>query len=121
MSITAVAKFTGLHWESVKEIEKRYLAEQYAKVSLGSVRRLGIDEVYLGRKFGFITVVRNMDSGAVLFIGKGKGGVTLDPLKSRLRRKAGQIEAVAMDMSNAYSSWMGEVLPNAEIVYDHFL
>ena len=86
MSITAVAKFTGLHWQSVKEIEKRYLAKKYAKVSLGSVRRLGIDEVYLGRKFGFITVVRNMDSGAVLFIGKGKGGVALDPLKSRLRR-----------------------------------
>jgi transposase len=120
MSITAVAKFTGLHWQSVKEIEKRYLAKKYAKVSLGSVRRLGIDEVYLGRKFGFITVVRNMDSGAVLFIGKGKGGVALDPLKSRLRRKARQIEAVAMDMSNAYSSWIGEVLPNAEIVYDHF-
>ena len=120
MSITAVAKFTGLHWESVKEIEKRYLAKKYAKVSLGSVRRLGIDEVYLGRKFGFITVVRDLESGGVLFIGKGKGGQALEPLKSRLRRKAKQIEAVAMDMSNAYAAWIGEVLPNAEIVYDHF-
>jgi hypothetical protein len=81
MSITAVAKFTGLHWQSVKEIETRYLANKYAKVSLGSVRRLGIDEVYLGRKFGFITVVRNIDSGAVLFIGKGKGGGELSPSK----------------------------------------
>jgi transposase len=34
MSITAVAKFTGLHWESVKEIEKRYLTKKYAKVRL---------------------------------------------------------------------------------------
>ena len=95
MSITAVAKFTGLHWQSVKEVETRYLAKKYAKVSLGSVRRLGIDEVYLGRKFGFITVVRNIDSGAVLFIGKGKGkgGEALDPLKSQLCRKAGQIQA----------------------------
>ena len=81
MAITAVAKFTGLHWQSVKEIETRYLAKKYAKVSLGSVRRLGIDEVYLGRKFGFITVVRNIDSGAVLFIGKGKGGGELSPSK----------------------------------------
>jgi hypothetical protein len=31
MSITAVAKFTGLHWESVKEIEKRYLTKKYEK------------------------------------------------------------------------------------------
>jgi len=37
--------------------------------------------VYLGRKFGFITVVRNIDSGAVLFIGKGKGGEELSPSK----------------------------------------
>jgi len=72
---------TGLHWQSVKEIETRYLANKYAKVSLGSVRRLGIDEVSLGRKFGFITVVRNIDSGAVLFIGKGKGGEELSPSK----------------------------------------
>lgn len=62
MSIAAVAKFTGLHWESVKEIEKRYLAKKYAKVSLGSLCRFGIDEVYLGRKFGFITVVRQSGS-----------------------------------------------------------
>jgi hypothetical protein len=33
-------------------------------------------------------VGRNIDSGAVLFIGKGKGGGALDPLKSRLCRKA---------------------------------
>ena len=72
MSITAVAKFTGLHWQSVKEIETRYLANKYAKVSLGSVRRLGIDEVYLGRKFGFITEVRNIDSGAVFLLAKAK-------------------------------------------------
>jgi transposase len=25
-----------------------------------------------------------------------------------------------MDMSNAYAAWIGEALPNAEIVYDHF-
>jgi len=120
MSIRAVSKFTGLHWESVKNIEKRYLTKKYAKVRLGSVRRLGIDEVYLGRTFGFITVVRNLESGAVLFIGKGKGGEALDPFKSRLRRKARQIEAVAIDMSNAYAAWLSKVLPDAEIVYDHF-
>jgi transposase len=120
MSIKAVAWFTGLHWETVKSIEKRHLAKKYAKVPLGSVRRLGIDEVHLGKTFGFITVVRNLESGAVLFVGKGKGGEALDPFKNRLRRKAHQIEAVAIDMSNAYAAWLAKVLPDAEIVYDHF-
>ena len=71
MSISAVAGFTGLHWDTVKTIEKRYLARKYAQVSFPEVRRLGMDEVYLGRKFGFITLVRNLESGAVLFVGKG--------------------------------------------------
>lgn len=120
MSIRATAKHAGLHWQSVKDIEKTHLARKYARISLGSVRRLGIDEVYLGRKLGFITVVRNLENGAVLFIGKGKGAAALEPFKKRLRSKAGQIEAVAMDMSNAFAAWVSEVLPNAEIVYDHF-
>ena len=120
MSIRATAEHSGLHWGSVKDIEKRYLAQKYKKVKLGNVRLLGIDEVYLGRSFGFITVVRDLESGAVLFIGKGKGGQALDPFKRRLRSKAGQIEAVTIDMSNAYAAWLADVLPNAEIVYDHF-
>lgn len=120
MSIRAVAEHTGLHWQTVKDIEKAYLAKQYAKVPLGQVRRLGIDEVYLGRTFGYITVVRDLESGSVLFIGKGKGGEALEPFKRRLRSKAHQIEAVAIDMSNAYAAWLSKVLPKAEIVYDHF-
>lgn len=120
MSIKATATHAGLHWQTVKDIEKTHLAKTYKKVRLGSVRRLGIDEVHLGTSLGFITVVRDLDSGAVLFLGKGKGGDALEPFKRRLRSKAGQIEAVAIDMSNAYSAWLSEVLPNAEIVYDHF-
>lgn len=120
MSIRATAQHSGLHWDSVKDIEKRYLAHKYRKIRLGKVRLLGIDEVYLGRKFGFITVVRNLDSGAVLFIGKGKGGEALKPFKRRLRSKAKQIEAVSIDMSSAYAAWLADVLPKAEIVYDHF-
>lgn len=120
MSISAVAELTGLHWDTVKNIEKVYLAKKYARVSLRFVRRLGIDEVYLGRKFGFITVVRDLESGRVLFVGKGKGGDALEPFRSRLRRRAKQIEAVAIDMSNAYAAWLKEVLPRSEIVYDHF-
>jgi transposase len=120
MSIKAVAEHTGLHWDTVKEIEKRYLERKYARVRIGEVRRLGIDEVYLGRSLGYVTVVRNLESGAVLFVGKGKGGEALEPFEARLRRKAGQIEAVAIDMSNAYAAWIARVLPKADIVYDRF-
>lgn len=119
MSISAVSKFTGLHWESVKNIEKAWLEKKYKRVRLDDVAYLGIDEVYLGKRLGYITVVRDLDSGAVLFIGKGKGGDALKKFRKRIKRKARQIKAVAIDMANSYSAWVAEVLPDADIVYDH--
>lgn len=120
MSIKAVAHFTGLHWETVKNIEKAWLEKKYRKIRLNEVEVLGIDEVHLGKVLGFITVVRDMDSGAVLFIGKGKGGDALKVFRKRIRHRAKHIKAVAIDMANSYSAWVAEVLPDADIVYDHF-
>lgn len=120
MSIRDVAHFTGLHWESVKNIEKKYLHKKYKTISLKGVEYLGIDEVHLGKKFGYITVVRDLQSGRVLYIGKGKGGDALKGFRNRIARKAKQIKAVTIDMANAYSAWVSEVLPQADIVYDHF-
>jgi len=84
MSIKAVAEHTGMHWETVKNIEKEWLKKKYRRVSLGNVEYLGIDEVYLGKTPGFITVVRDLDSGNVLFIGKGKSGEALKPFENRV-------------------------------------
>ena len=120
MSIRAVAQLTGLNWETVKNIEKAYLERKYRRIRLKDVHVLGIDEVYLGLKMGFITVVRDLESGAVLHIGKGKGYEALAKFRKRLKRQAGRIKAVCIDMSGAYSSWVKEVLPDADIVYDHF-
>jgi len=47
-------------------------------------------------------IVRDLLSGSVLFVGKGKGGNALKKFRKRLKRKAHQIKGVAMDMSNAY-------------------
>lgn len=120
MSIRDVARFTGLHWETVKNIEKAWLEKKYSRVRLKGVEYLGIDEVYLGKRLGYISVVRDLDSGAVLFLGKGRGGAALDPFRNRLRRRARHIKAVVIDMSNSYQAWVKDVLPDAAIVYDHF-
>jgi len=120
MSIKAVARFTGLHWDTVKSIEKEWLEKKYSKIRLRDVEYLGIDEVYLGKVLGYITVVRDLGSGAVLFIGKGKGGDALKKFRKRIKRRSKQIKAVAMDMANSYSAWVKEVLPDTDIVYDHF-
>ena len=119
MSISAIAKYFGLHWTTVKEIEKKHLKKKYKHVPLSTVRVIGIDEIYVGKN-RYLTVVRDLDSGAVLHIGEGKGADSLEEFALRIRRSACRIETVAVDLSAAYTSWINNNLSEATIVYDHF-
>lgn len=118
MSITDVAKFFDLHWETVKDIEKKYLQKKYRKIRLKDVKVIGIDELHTGD--GYITIVRDLDSGAVLHVGDGKGGDALQGFAKRLKHSRCQIRAVAVDLAPAYTAWVKENLPDTKIVYDHF-
>ena len=68
----------------------------------------------------YLTVVMDLDSGAVVFVGDGKGADALKPFWKRLRPSGAQIEAVAMDMSAAFRSAVPIHLPKVVIVFDHF-
>jgi len=56
----------------------------------------------------------------VVFVGEGKGTDALKSFWRRLKVSRARIEAVAMDMSQAYVSAVTGHLPNAVIVFDHF-
>ena len=124
MSVSAVAEYFGLSWHTVKNLEKRALGRKYANVRLRDVRRLGIDEIYVFRHAKadekYVTVVRDLDTGAVLEVARGKGEAALAGFSRRIRRYCRKIETVCMDMSNAYSAWVFKNLRNADVVYDHF-
>jgi transposase len=124
MSITAVANHFNMDWKTVKNIEKNALQKKYAKVPLKGVRRITLDEIYAFPKAAahekYVTVVRDLDTGAVLEVARGKGVRALDAFARRLRKFKKNITLVCMDMSNAYASWAAQNLPNADIVYDHF-
>ena len=126
MSITDVADDLGVSRQVVREAEIRALELKYRWVPLKGVRRIGIDEVYVfheergGRQF--ITVVRDLDTGRVLNVSRGKGEDALKMFASRLRRSgvAAEIECVTMDMANAFANFAKHNLPNALVVFDHF-
>lgn len=119
MTIDAIAKHLGLKWQTVKGIEKKYLKRKYANIPLHEVRMLGIDEIYVAHRT-YMTVVLNLKTGEVLFVGKGRNGETLQPFLQKLKRSGAAIRAVAMDMSKAYTAWVKNHFPKARIVYDKF-
>ena len=120
MTIRDVAEHLEVGWDLVKDIQKRYLSRRFRRIKLKHLRCIAIDEISIGRGHRYLTVVLDLKSGAVVFVGEGKGADALKPFWKRLQRSRAEIEAVAMDMSPAYISAVQAHLSKAVIVFDHF-
>ncbi len=120
MTIQDVAFHLGVSWDIVKGIQKCNLQRKYAKPKLKKVRLIAIDEICIGRGYRFITLVLDLKSGAILFVGEGKKAESLRPVWRRLRAARAKVKAVAMDMSKAYLSAVERHLPEAAVVFDRF-
>jgi transposase len=120
-TIKDVAAIVGLSWDVVKDIEKRWLTKRFRLPRLKGVRHIAIDEIAIGKGHRYLTVVLDLDSGKVLFVGDGKGADALNPFWKRVSRcKQCKIHSVAIDMSPAYISAVSAKLPKARIVFDRF-
>ena len=102
MTIQDVAKKLGLAWDTVKAIRKEYLSKKYEKIDLKDLKVLAIDEIAIQKGHKYITIVMDLSTGAVVFVGDGKGAESLDPFWKKLNRSKAKIEAVSIDMSPAY-------------------
>jgi len=119
MTIQAIAKHFGLSWNTVKEIEKRHLKKKYKRINLKKVKNIGIDEIHIGQE-GFLTIVRDLKSGSVLHVGKGKGVDALSDFTKRLYRYKVKLEIISLDFGHAYIKWAKETQPQAKLIFDHF-
>ena len=66
MTLSDVAELTLLSWDTVKAIAKTHLAQDYGRPVLRGVRYLGIDEIHLGKKHRFYTIVIDLEDGRIL-------------------------------------------------------
>ena len=120
MTIQAVAEHLQVGWDAIKDLFKRYLQTRFGKPKLKKLKRIAIDEISIGHGHRYLTIVLDLLSGAVVFIGKGKGANALIPLWKRIKKAHAKIEAASTDMSPAYTLAVRTHLPNAIHVFDHF-
>jgi transposase len=120
MTIKAVAEHLRVGWDAIKDLFKRNLQTRFGKPKLKKLRRLAIDEISVGHGHRYLTVVLDLQGGAVVFIGQGKGADALKPFWKRLKKSHAKIEAVSTDMSPAYTLAVRQHLPKALHVFDHF-
>lgn len=118
MTLTDVADATGLSWDTAKGMIQPFLQKTVDELRYRDLKHLAIDEIYVGRKKKFYTLVIDLDSGRVVWVAHGRGGDCLRKFWRRIR--LAKIVAVAMDMSAAYWKAVREHLREAAIVFDRF-
>ena len=62
----------------VKEIQSVYLERHYSPPSLKGVRNIGIDEFAVKKGHIYKTIVVDLDTGRIIYVGDGKGTDALD-------------------------------------------
>jgi transposase len=117
-----VAGQFGLAESTVRGIDLRYLERWNAARRKPALQQMGVDEIHLGKKQKFLTVVCNLESGEPLWFGRERKKETLDTFfqeELRARQRRG-IEAACVDMWEPYRLSIEQWAPNCRIVYDKF-
>jgi transposase len=120
--VSRVARAWQLPPETVRRLDKRVLRRWATGRPRKPLRFLGVDEIYLGRRDKFLTIVSDLESGEPLWAGRDRKRETLDRFFAEAvppaRRRA--VRAVCVDMWEPFSQSVRTHLPHARIVYDKF-
>jgi len=99
-AVRRVAQQFGLAQSPVRGIDLRYLERWAASRRQPALRQMGVDEIHVGKKQKFLTVVSNLETAEPLWFGRERKKETLDEffeqeLSARQRRG---IQAACGDM-----------------------
>jgi transposase len=117
-----VSRQFGLPASTVRAIDLRYLERWAATRRMPPLRQMGVDEIHMGKKQKFLTVVCNLETSEPLWFGRERKKETLDDFfvtQLRARQQRG-IEAACVDMWKPYRLSIEQWAPNCRIIYDKF-
>jgi len=121
-AVRRVGRAFGLAASTVRAIDLRYLKRWAAGRRKPALRQMGVDELYLGTKAKFVTVVSNLETGEPVWMGRERKKETLDEFfekqLSAFQRSA--IRAACVDMWEPYRQSIEQWASNCRIVYDKF-
>jgi len=121
LPIAHIARLTGLHWHTIKDIDHQRLKHLHGDFSAQGVQRLVMDEFALHKGHRYATVALDAERMRVLWVGEGNSREAIRPFFEMLGEEGcRRIEAVAMDMNTAMDLEVRQQCPNAEVVYDLF-
>ena len=98
MAIKHVAHFFHLDWGTVKSVDKQHLKEKLVTQEKTPVQIIGMDESAIQKGHRYATVIINLESGSVIWVGRGRSRESIRSFFEQLGVDACQrIKAVALD------------------------
>ena len=112
----------GVSWSKARRAEHAFLVEWDRTRPRRRPRYLGADEIHRGKAQKFYTVLSDLVHGEVIGLAPDRTAASVASLLTTCldARQRAAVDAVCTDMHQPYLNAVGEVLKNAEIVFDKF-
>jgi transposase len=119
----AVAEQMKLSWDEIHAILERAVRRGLERRRRELVKHLGVDEKAYRKGHSYLTLVNDLDTSRVLWVAEEREEKSLDGFWATLtEEQLESIEAVAVDMWDAYLNSIRKHVPDADekIVFDKF-
>jgi transposase len=123
MSVSGACRLLRISWDEADGIIGRAVGRGLDKRDLSGLRRIGIDEKAVLKGHNYVTVVTNLETSKVVWVGRDRTKDTLESFFSSLPEGvAANIECVSMDMWEPYRQVCRDWIPDADnkIVLDRY-
>lgn len=122
-NVKSVCGLVGIGWDAVAQVMERAVKRGQKRKIAEPINYLGVDEKSFRKGHHYITVVSDLERGSVEYITENREKESLAGYYRKLPEShKKQIQAVAMDMCQAYEQATLEHLPEGrqKIVFDRF-
>ncbi|WP_437710175.1 ISL3 family transposase [Sorangium sp. So ce448] len=120
-SKTVVSAMMRVAWATVGAIIGRVVERRLPHDILDGLTHIGVDELSYRKHHKYVTIVVDHVTGRVVWAREGKNADTLRTFFQELgSERCALLQAVTIDMSNAYISAVSESATNTQIIFDRF-
>jgi len=120
MTVFDVSQLLGLSWHTVKNIDKKHINRLTVGLAQANPTRIGVDEIAYTKGHNYLTIVRDIDIGKIIWVGLARTKETLDSFFRELGLlKSGAIQVAVTDMWDPYIASI-EQNTCADLVFDRF-
>ena len=87
----------NMSWDTVKDIDKKFLEAKFKHIDYGDLKYLSLDEIANERGHDYLTIVMNLETGQVIWVGEGRKEEDVEEFYKTLTNKQKQgIKAISI-------------------------